>query len=168
LLKPIAAKEFGQFGEGFMGISMGVEVAITVPGEEKPCYGLTVSAVTDGSPAAKAELQVGDVILSIDGHRWHEPQSTIDMKNGLSAKIRAAGAGNKPRFGIWRGKQWIEVEVLLTRRPTDLELLPMKLLANGGVRMDEEELNKLMEEEKNSGAFFSEWLERQLATPPAK
>jgi len=168
LLRPIAAREYGNFGDGYMGISMGEEVPVPLPGQDKPCFGLMITAVTGDSPAAKAELKEGDVIVSINNHRWQQPQAVIDLDHGLSAKIRAAGAGSKPRFGIWRKKELIEVEVHLSRRPSNLEQLPMQILPNGGIRMDEKELKQLVEDEKNSNAFFTEWLDRQLAAKPGK
>ena len=166
LLKPIAALEFGRFGEGYLGITMGNEVLVKLPNEDKPCYGLMVSVVTKGSPAEKAKIQVGDMIVAANGQKWWESQKIIDEKIGLSATIRVAGAGNRARFLIWRENNLYEHDAILTRRPGNLELIQLQLMANGGVKIDEAELQKMVEEEKNSGAYFAEWLNRQFPPTP--
>lgn len=162
LLKSIAAREFGNFGEGYLGITMGVEVLVKIPDEEKPCFGLPITAVTGGSPAEKAALQVGDVIVAVGKTRWHQPQTLTDEKIGLSAIIRATGAGKTERFGIWRNNALVWVEVTLTRRPNNLELMQLQFAPNGGFKIDEAELKRMVEEEKNSDAYFEEWLQRAI------
>lgn len=168
LLKPIAALEYGRFGEGFMGISMGPAVMVQLPGDEKACYGLLISNVSKGSPAEKAALVPGDVIVSIHGFQWRDSETIQDIDRGLSAKIRAVGAGNMAKLGVWRKGKLETIEVLLTRRPSGIEQLPMQLLANGGVKVDDKELQKMGDEEKNSSEYFAEWLDRQLQAQPAK
>lgn len=165
LLKPIAALEFGSFGEGYLGITMGNEIAVKLPNDEKPCYGLIVSVVTKQSAADAAKIQVGDVIVAVNDQKWRGPLTTLDEKNGLSATIRSTGAGNRARFSIWRNNALLEQEATLSRRPGNLELLQMQLMPNGGVGLDEAELRKMVEEEKNSRTYFSEWLNRQ--SPPS-
>lgn len=167
-LKPIAAHEYGLFGEGYMGISMGAAVMVKLPDDEKPCYGMSVSVVSKGSPAEKAEIQAEDVIVSVNDFKWRESEVILDVNQGLSAKIRAVGAGRKANFGVWRNGKFLTIEVLLTRRPSNIEQMPMQLLPNGGIKVDENELQKMVDEEKRSGAYFSEWLERQLQAQPPK
>jgi PDZ domain len=167
LLKPIAAREFGNFGEGFLGITMGVEILVKLPNNEKPCYGLQVSAVTKDSPAEKANIQPGDVIVRLNDHTWPETGQIIHETMGLSAKIRSISAGSTAKFGIWRSnKELLNIEAKLTRRPGNLENIPMQFMPNGGFKVDELELQKLAEEEKNSSAYFKEWLEREVSSLP--
>ena len=168
LLKPMAALEFGDFGEGYLGITMGLEILVKLPEEDKPCYGLPISAVTVGSPAEKAALQVDDVIVAVGDTRWHLPNSLIDEKKGLSAVIRATGAGKQARFGIWRKNALKWVDVTLTRRPTNLEMMQMQFAPNGGFKVDEAEIKRMVDEEKQSTAYFQEWLERALQAAPDK
>lgn len=168
LLKPIAAHEYGLFGEGYMGISMGNTVMVQLPGDDKPCYGLIVNSASKGSPAERAEIQPEDVIVSVNDFQWRDSEQILDVNQGLSAKIRAAGAGRKTNFGIWRKGKLLNIEVLLTRRPTNIDQMPLQILPNGGIKVDEKEMQKMMEEEKNSSAYFSEWLERQLQAQAPK
>jgi serine protease Do len=58
--------------------------------------GAAVSNVEEGSPAAKAGLEVGDVILKIDGR-------PVDGSADLSRTIRALKPGTKVNLGVWRG-----------------------------------------------------------------
>ncbi len=168
LLKPIAVREFGNFGEGYMGISMGEATPTQVPGEAEPRCGLVISSITKDSPAQKAALQQGDVIIGLNQHQWKDPQSILDQRSGLSAKIRAVGAGKQAKVEVWRKEQLIQVEVLLTRRPGNIDQMEMQLMPNGAIRINEEELKKLVELEKNSDVYFKEWLTRQLAQEGAK
>jgi serine protease Do len=58
--------------------------------------GAAVSNVEDGSPASKAGLEVGDVILKIDGR-------TVEGSADLSRTIRALKPGTKVNLNVWRG-----------------------------------------------------------------
>jgi serine protease Do len=58
--------------------------------------GAAVSNVEDGSPAAKAGLEVGDVILKIDNR-------PIEGSADLSRTIRAVRPGTKVTLSVWRG-----------------------------------------------------------------
>jgi serine protease Do len=58
--------------------------------------GAAVSNVEEGSPAGKAGLEVGDVILKIDGRQ-------VEGSADLSRTIRALRPGTKVNLNIWRG-----------------------------------------------------------------
>jgi len=61
--------------------------------------GAVVSNVEEGSPAAKAGLEVGDVILKIDGRN-------VEGSADLSRTIRTMRPGGKANLTVWRaGKQ---------------------------------------------------------------
>ncbi len=72
----------------------------------KQAGGALVSSVEPGSPAAKAGLKEGDVILSIDGQ-------AISRSIDLSARVAELRPGTKATLGIWRkgGKQDLNVAV---------------------------------------------------------
>lgn len=160
LLKSMAADDYATVGEGYVGISMGQEWQGFVPGDSVKRFGMVVTGIAENSPAAMAKLQVGDVIVALDKEIWREAQVILDDKQGLSARIRALGAGSKASFGIWRDSELLTTEVILTRRPVLLDQWRPQLQPNGMKQLDQEELQKLMEEEKNSAAYFQEWLEQ--------
>jgi serine protease Do len=58
--------------------------------------GAAVSNVEEGSPAGKAGLEVGDVILKIDGR-------PVDGSADLSRTIRSLKPGSKVNLSVWRG-----------------------------------------------------------------
>ena len=57
--------------------------------------GAVVGAVEDDSPAAKAGIEVGDVILKVDGRN-------IESSSDLSRTIRAVRPGQKVAVSLWR------------------------------------------------------------------
>lgn len=160
LLKSMAAEDYATFGEGYLGISMGEEWQGQVTGDDNKRYGMVVTAISEGSPAAQAQLQVGDIIVALGEHVWRESQVILDAKQGLSAQIRAIGAGKKAQFGIWRKSELLVCEVLLTRRPKFLDQWRPQIQPNGMMKLDQGELQKLIDEEKNGAAYFEEWLQK--------
>ena len=69
-----------------------------------------ILTVTPGSPAAKAGIQRGDVILRIDGRNIRTPRS-------LARRIRYTfGAGDKIKVEVKRGEEQLQLEVTLRAR----------------------------------------------------
>jgi serine protease Do len=57
--------------------------------------GAAVGTVEEDSPAAKAGIEVGDVILKIDGR-------TLESSSDLSRSVRAVKPGQKVTLSVWR------------------------------------------------------------------
>jgi serine protease Do len=74
--------------------------------------GAAVSNVEEGSPASKAGLEVGDVILKIDGR-------PVEGSADLSRTIRALKPGTKVNLGIWRGGKARDVPVTVAEFKDD-------------------------------------------------
>jgi len=74
--------------------------------------GAAVSNVEEGSPAAKAGLEVGDVILKIDGR-------TVEGSADLSRTIRALKPGSKITLGVWRGGKARDVSITVAEFKDD-------------------------------------------------
>ncbi|MBW2262045.1 MAG: trypsin-like peptidase domain-containing protein [Deltaproteobacteria bacterium] len=72
--------------------------------------GALVSEVVDGSPADKAGIEIGDVILSFDG-------KTIDGIEALSWLASTAGEGTKAKIAVWRNKKKKTVQAVLEALP---------------------------------------------------
>jgi serine protease Do len=109
LAKPIIAtlREKGSIERGWLGVQIqGVtpDIAAAV-GLDKPA-GAIVSEVMPDSPAAKAGLKAGDVILTFGG-------KAVDRLHDLPRLVAAAPVGGKAEVTLWRdhATQTVTVEV---------------------------------------------------------
>lgn len=66
--------------------------------------GLIVSKLTEGGPAEKAKLKVGDVIISVDGKRVETVNDLIDL-------VQAKAKGTKVKLEILRDKKAMTIDV---------------------------------------------------------
>ena len=66
--------------------------------------GLIVSKLTEGGPAEKAKLKVGDVIVSVDGKRVETVNDLIDL-------VQAKAKGTKVKLEILRDKKTMTLDV---------------------------------------------------------
>lgn len=73
--------------------------------------GALITDVIDGSPAARAELEPGDIILAVQG----EP---VWLEEPLSAHILAHQPGDQIELEVLRHGRFIVVEVRLGRAPS--------------------------------------------------
>lgn len=72
--------------------------------------GALVASVTPSSPAAKAGLKQGDVIVSFDGKSIATPRE-------LSRTVADAGIGEKGKLMLWRDNREMEVRVNIGEMP---------------------------------------------------
>ena len=68
--------------------------------------GVRVTQVVENSPAAAAELRIGDVVLAFDEHELNDPDA-------LDALLREASAGARVSVRVQRGDTVFEVPVRL-------------------------------------------------------
>jgi membrane-associated protease RseP (regulator of RpoE activity) len=78
--------------------------------------GVLLREVMRGSPADRAGLENGDVVLSVDGENVARPVE-------LHQLIRSAGAGQRISLGVQRGEQLRLMAVELEGVPTDDEVM---------------------------------------------
>ena len=94
---------------------IGVEVQ-AITGELAESFGLPssdgtlISGVMRGSPADRAGIQPGDVLLAVDGRKVTDPQSMLEA-------IAALRPGRKADFELRRGKDTMGIKVEIARRP---------------------------------------------------
>ncbi len=75
-------------------------------------YGARIKSVTDGSPADKAGLKRGDVILAMDGQE-------IGRSKELIARITSTPPGSSIKFKVWRDGSPMSVRIKVGQRPND-------------------------------------------------
>ncbi|HEY2602649.1 MAG TPA: trypsin-like peptidase domain-containing protein [Thermoleophilaceae bacterium] len=91
----------GHVSHGYLGIATG----------DTNSTGAKVGSVQQGSPAAKAGLQQGDVIRTIDG-------KTVNSSEDVVSLIESLKPGDKVTLGIERGGSSKSVTVTLAQQPT--------------------------------------------------
>ena len=89
-------REHGSVSRGWLGVQMQpltppLAKAMGLPGAE----GVVVNRVEENSPAAKARLQLGDVITAFDGRAIKSPRD-------LAVAVGDAKAGTAARMTVWR------------------------------------------------------------------
>ena len=103
----------GMLGDEFIGEGPFAQRAgaafIGVGTEKREAGGLLVTAVGEQSPAEKAGIKVGDVILELDGEK-------VEEKEAFSAAVKERKPGDKVELRILRDNEEIKVEVELGER----------------------------------------------------
>ncbi|OQX29870.1 MAG: hypothetical protein B0D92_01495 [Spirochaeta sp. LUC14_002_19_P3] len=111
--------EFGEVRYGWLGASLGLYDDTAAEALGYPMnYGVMVYQVFIGSPAEKAKLQPGDLILSLDGQRY-----TDDSK--LIYQIGDKAPGSKAVFRIERFGEELDITVTLGERQKEEEVYAM-------------------------------------------
>jgi serine protease Do len=105
----------GRIGVQIQDVNQALANSFGLP---KP-QGALISGVEPGSPAEKAGLKSGDVVLGVNGKE-------INQLSELSGEIAATKPGNNARLQIWRDGKSRDVDVKVA------ELMEQKVAVNGG------------------------------------
>jgi serine protease Do len=76
--------------------------------------GVLISEVTPDSPAAKAGLRSGDVVLEVDGQK-------VDNPGDVARAVGLAAPGRTTRLTLWRDKAPKSVSVVLGEAPGEAQ-----------------------------------------------
>jgi S1-C subfamily serine protease len=99
-------------GEHVTHAYLGVSTATTTSAPTE--QGALVEAVRKGTPAARAGLRAGDVIVSFDGAAIHGASGLIDA-------LAAARVGERVPLTVLRGQSRLTLTVTLAAQPTQAE-----------------------------------------------
>lgn len=88
--------------EGYLGVNLG--------DRSDGGQGAVISAVDEGTPAAAAGIESGDIVVAID-------DQAIDGASGLVAAIRDNEPGDELEIVVLRGGERLTLTAILTNRP---------------------------------------------------
>ncbi len=115
ILKELSDRDYLKDGKGYLGIMM-AEERVAMDGDEKPRFGIRIQHVVENSPASDSELMRNDLIVALDGKKWHDGGAMedfmakiADMKPLRSVVLTVVRAEEEPA----------EVTVRLGRRPLE-------------------------------------------------
>ena len=111
--------EYGYLGVQIQEVTPDVASAI---GLDHPA-GALVSEVTDGSPAAKAGIQTGDVITGFAGQEIKEPKD-------LSRAVADVAPGARETLDVWRNGKAMQISADVGRNGDDVKTASAE--GNGG------------------------------------
>ena len=107
--------EFGETKRGWLGVRIQVvtEEIAEVEKLENP-EGALVASVSENSPADKAGIKAGDIILEFDGKK-------VDTMRTLPKLVAQTEIGKRVILKVWRNKKLISKKVLLGRLESSKE-----------------------------------------------
>jgi len=107
--------EFGETKRGWLGVRI-QEVTKEIADLEnlKKPKGALVASVLENSPAAKAGIKAGDIILEFDG-------KSVDTMRTLPKLVAQTKVGKRVTLKIWRNQKLISKRVLLGRLESSRE-----------------------------------------------
>jgi serine protease Do len=104
----------GKVVRGWLGVSIGdVSPAIGRASGLKEIRGAIVSEVTPGSPAAKAGIKVGDILLEFNG-------TEVQNRSQLAYQVGLTPVGSTVKAKIWRNNKEMTLDVVLGEMPKSL------------------------------------------------
>jgi S1-C subfamily serine protease len=97
---------------GFLGVSLeSVSPQLRSAYGFVPTQGAVVTQVESGSPAGAAGIQIGDVIVSLDG-------KSVTSADQLAVAIQNDMPGQHVKIGMYRGQKQVTVTAILTANPS--------------------------------------------------
>jgi serine protease Do len=105
--------EDGKVDRGYIGISLRpVDEVVAKSVKLDKVAGALVDDIIKGSPAEKAGIESGDIILELDG-------KAVNSSNDLQSMVAQRRAGDAVKLKIWRDGKAIVKTVTLQRRDND-------------------------------------------------
>jgi len=108
----VLGKEFGTSldDSAFLGVgSLAINSDLLSHFGVQGGHGILIDQVIKNSPAAKAGLKVGDVLVNLDGH-------SVDSPGRLRSLMRSYKPGAKVRLEVVRNRQMLKVDLVFASR----------------------------------------------------
>jgi C-terminal processing protease CtpA/Prc len=120
VLKELINDEYLREGVGYLGVRMnGFTEVIMIAGEPKPRFAIRLIQVEEETPARKAGLIAGDLLLGVNDTNWTQG----DTSETVSEAIQSYKAGTEVKIKLFRDGKVVELPVVLGRRPAAADLL---------------------------------------------
>jgi len=104
--------EHGRLQRGYLGIA---GQSVSLPDSQRAAspggHAVLVFGITDGSPAARAGVLVGDILLALGGHPIEWPEDLMDV-------LYRVEIGRDVPLRVLRGGAAIDVPITIGERPT--------------------------------------------------
>jgi S1-C subfamily serine protease len=97
---------------GYLGVSMGEE-AVRFGEERFEGIGVRVEMVQPGTPAEKAGMRAGDVIVTVEGEG-------VDDRDQVRALIGSRRPGSEVLVKVWRDGAYVDLKVTVGAMPDDV------------------------------------------------
>lgn len=153
VLRGLVNDDYLRNGVGYLGVMMNPNTEpVNVAGENQPRFAIRLIHVEADTPAKKAGLVVGDLLLGVNDTTWRQDHTS----KSVSDAIQGYKAGAAVTIKLFRGGQVVEIPVVLGRRPAAANLM---LLGGFGMRMtpaDEAAAENVAREE-----YLQRWLARK-------
>ena len=157
VLRELVTDEYLRNGVGYIGIRMNPNTeAVNVPDEAQPRFAVRVLQVEPGTPAQKAGLVGGDLLLGVDDAVWQQE----DTSASVSEKIKSLKAGTRVTIKLFRDGKIVEVPLVLARRPAAADLLQFQF-GLGGFQISPEAAAAADRAAKED--YFKRWLAARKA-----
>jgi len=157
VLRELVTDEYLRNGVGFMGIRMNPNTeGVNVVGEAQPRFAIRVIQVEPDTPAQKAGLLGGDLLLGVDDAVWHQD----DTSAVISEKIKSLKAGTRVTVKLFRDGKVVGVPVVLARRPAAADLLQFQF-GIGGMQISPDAVAAADRAAKEE--YFRRWLAARKA-----
>ena len=140
-------RKFGR-GKGFVGIMMDPVFIGAKPQQGKASIGINIVQVLPNTPAKKADLKPGDLILGIDALDFNnlpEVQQKLDVRTLFQEYVKSKHPDDVITLHLLRGGKKLDKAVTLMKRPASADRM-----------FGQQPTNKKSESE----AFFENWLKQ--------
>ena len=117
----ISAEDYAEYVEQNNNAYVGIGVTIERPNEEDP--GVTITKVTHNGPAEAAGIQIGDMIVGVDG------QSTAGMDMDETKELVRGEEGTEVTLTILRDGE--EIDIAITRAVIETDVVVYEMMDNG-------------------------------------
>ncbi|MBM4175470.1 MAG: PDZ domain-containing protein, partial [Ignavibacteria bacterium] len=108
--------EFGRVKRGYIGVQIrAVDDAVAKSVGLDKTRGVIVETLVEDGAAKDAGIEIGDIIISIDGREVYQP-------NDLQGYIASKHAGDKVNLKLWRDGKNIDKSITLRPRKEDKDL----------------------------------------------